>query len=451
MNWKWISSSHPISDIRDWSNNQRLEIRPDFQRNEVWSPAARVLLMDTILRNIPMPKIFLQAVLRDADTYRIVIDGQQRIKAILSFLKDDGFRLTKPYSGEFLGLRFRDLPAPIQEEILSYKIDINEIRNAPDDVVRDIYLRVNKYTVALNKQELRRADYPGEFLWLAEELAQDAFLEEGKVFTVTNSKRMGDVEYVSELLALLIAGPQEKRETLDEFYLKYTEWDAVEKDAIRARFKSVISDMQRIWSAEGQAFKAFSDMRFRQKADFYSLFAAIDDCQRAGGAFDGKPGDYLRDDLGLLDFNTEPESDVSILSKYAIQCVSQANSVGSRRWRRDFLKLFLEGTYFARPPSINGVKTFHEILWDLYVPGICPTTVSECPVCGVEDIEDYSTSHVFLTWEKSSPVFQITNAVFVHAACANRARAEYFVWDAPYNLEYDTPYTRLSMNDKGEE
>ena len=36
MDWKWNSYSHPISDIRDWNNAKRLEIKPDFQRNEVW-------------------------------------------------------------------------------------------------------------------------------------------------------------------------------------------------------------------------------------------------------------------------------------------------------------------------------------------------------------------------------------------------------------------------------
>lgn len=28
---KWNSSSHPISDIRNWYENGRLELQPDFQ------------------------------------------------------------------------------------------------------------------------------------------------------------------------------------------------------------------------------------------------------------------------------------------------------------------------------------------------------------------------------------------------------------------------------------
>lgn len=56
---KWNSSPHPISDLRDWNDLGRLELRPSFQRKEVWNPAARIMLIDTILREVPMPKMFL--------------------------------------------------------------------------------------------------------------------------------------------------------------------------------------------------------------------------------------------------------------------------------------------------------------------------------------------------------------------------------------------------------
>ena len=425
MSWKWISSSHPISDIRDWSNQQRLEIRPDFQRKEVWSPAARVLLMDTILRNIPMPKIFLQAVIRNNDTYRVVIDGQQRIKAILAFLGDD-IKLVKPYSGEYYGLMFSELPATVREEVLSYKVDINEIRNAPDDVVRDIYSRVNKYTVALNKQELRRADLPGAFLRLAEELALHPFFETGRVFTVTNSKRMGDVEFVSELLALLLKGPQDKRETLDDFYMEFTEWPREHEDSIKTRFGNVLRDIETIFVAPRLEF---AKTRFRQKADFYSLFAAIDDCLLQGGSLQNKPLALLCNDLEFIDRTTAPEADVRLLSHYAIQCVSHGNSLSSRTWRRDFLKTFLHGTYFASPPPPAGVEQFREILLDGHIQDMCPPTELECPACATELKHYESHEEAFLTWRKNAEVFQLENAEFVHMKCREAARTDFFVWD----------------------
>ena len=123
--FRWNSSPHPISDIRDWSEANRLELQPDFQRRQVWSAPARIMLMDTILRGIPMPKIFLANTVRDGSTYRVVIDGQQRISAILGFLRDD-FALNHPFTGKNKGKTFSELDADTQDSFLSYQIDFNE-------------------------------------------------------------------------------------------------------------------------------------------------------------------------------------------------------------------------------------------------------------------------------------------------------------------------------------
>ena len=32
---KWESYSHPISDIRDWDDNNRLELKPDFHTSDL--------------------------------------------------------------------------------------------------------------------------------------------------------------------------------------------------------------------------------------------------------------------------------------------------------------------------------------------------------------------------------------------------------------------------------
>ena len=381
-----------------------------------------------------MPKIFLQAIIRNADTYRVVIDGQQRIKAILSFLRGE-FSLAMPYTGPYSNFTFEALPSNAQEDFLSYKVDINEIRNASNDIVRDIYLRVNKYTVALNKQELRRADFPGEFLDLSELLAREQFFEDSRIFTIANSRRMGDVEFVSELLALLLDGPQEKRNTLDDFYLKYMEWDSEEKDSLRNRFLAVLADFKEIFDNIDMTDEiGLAATRFKQKADFYSLFAAIDYCHTKGGSLEGKPLDCLRKDFIIIDENTAPHTEASKLSEYAVMCVSQGNSFASRKWRRDFLKHFLVGTYFQKPPTSDGIDIFRGILDDLYDPLMCPPYQQPCPICDGE-ITDYSKKNAFLTWRKTEQVFQLSNAIFIHNECQETAHADFFTWQDPGTLD----------------
>jgi hypothetical protein len=397
---------------------------------------AKVMLMDTILRNIPMPKLFFQAIVRNADTYRVVIDGQQRIKAILAFLHDE-YHLEPPYSGQYLNYTFTQLPPHIQEEFLSYRIDVNEIRNASDDTIRDIYSRVNKYTVALNKQELRRADYPGEFLRLSEELAKESFFEDARVFTLANSKRMGDVEYVSELLALLLSGPQEKKETLDDFYRRFAEWERTETETVAGRFRRILADLNQIFNP---ATLPLPKSRFRQKADFYSLFAAINDCHLAGGSLNAQSVDLLREDLRFLDANTEPHSTVKLLSEYAVKCVSQGNTLGSRTWRRDFLKYFLHSSYFDAPPPLSGIEYFLDICLDLYQgEDMCPVQELTCPVCNRNYKDCISKDDVFLTWPNTAQGCQLHNAVFVHTTCREAARSAYFVWEDDSVTAADEP------------
>lgn len=77
--------------------------------------------MDTILRNLPMPRMILSNLIRDERTYRTVIDGQQRINAILSFLHNE-FCLKSLMKVNTVILFFKDLPEIIKTDFLSYTL-----------------------------------------------------------------------------------------------------------------------------------------------------------------------------------------------------------------------------------------------------------------------------------------------------------------------------------------
>lgn len=333
----WTSYSHPISDIKDWDKNNRLELRPDFQRNEVWSKSAQIMLIDTIIKGIPIPKIYIKSIIRDGNTYRIVVDGQQRLTAILKFVNDK-LSLGKPYCGEYAGLKFKDLPEDVRNEIYRYKIDINEIFNPTDEEIRDLYARVNKYTVQLNKQELRKADFPGDFIDLAEELAELPLFELGKIFTVRQRRRMQDVEYIEELLTILLEGIQDKKDYLDDICEKYM--SLPNKEEIKENFINIISDIQIIFNNELK----LSETRFKQKSDFYSLFACVYQLQKSSSL-----NEYnipkVRGQLKEISDMVEPQSEIEIYREYAIRCLSDANSVASRNWRTDYLKGIIQYCY----------------------------------------------------------------------------------------------------------
>jgi hypothetical protein len=340
---EWRTRAHPISDVRDWSRANRLELQPDFQRNEVWSKAAQIALIDTILHNIPMPKIYIKSIIHEEQTYRVVIDGQQRLTAILAFVENK-LKLKTPHISfpEYSGLIFAKLPEETKNQVLSYNIDFNEIFNPTDDELRDLYARVNKYTVQLNKQELRRADFPGEFLNLAEELSDLDFFADNKFFSAGQKRRMLDVEYVEELLALLLAGEQDKKDTLDEFCERYATFPQG-VSVVKSDFESVIGDINSVFSDGIALFET----RFKQKADFYSLFSCVLDFKKQKKDIISDRLLQVRGSFIRLNDLIEPHSDNETYRDYAIHCISDANSASSRRWRKDFLFDYIEPLYLT--------------------------------------------------------------------------------------------------------
>lgn len=452
-NIKWQPSSNSILDLKDWTDNHRLELQPSFQRKSVWGNAAQIMLMDTILKNIPMPKIFVSNLVKGDNPYRSVIDGQQRISAILAFIRDE-FELKKPYEGEYEGKKFSDLPKNIRNNFFRYQLDFNEINDASDEQLREIYSRVNKYSLVLTAQEMRRSDFPGDFLTLSEKLAVHPFFDKTKIFTMTNRRRLGDVEYISELLAGLISDIQDKKNTLDDFYQDYAKWSKAKQEKIETEFNNILKDINSIFNgkkcngesgpktaycAEELKFSGLiSRMRFKQKADFYALFFAISDLRRQGLNIEGKNLDNLRLDLVLMDKYTDPHSEIELFREYATKCLSDSNSKVSRKWRVDFLKEILSGTYMDKMPySAN--KLLGKIGFDLvHSTGFTSKGVYGCPVnlkCGVCSIEDnifngedtdmidphnLECKQEILYWDNDESNHQLVNSKFICNKCFNK-------------------------------
>ena len=70
-----------IFGIRD-----RIDTNPDYQRPSVWAPSQKKLLIDSILRNYDIPKMYWRKVGKNPDKYEVV-DGQQRLRAIWEFME----------------------------------------------------------------------------------------------------------------------------------------------------------------------------------------------------------------------------------------------------------------------------------------------------------------------------------------------------------------------------
>src|SRR5690349_734760 len=168
------SRTYSINDFVEWDNNKQLELSPKFQRKSVWSDNARSYLMDSIIRGKPIPKVFIRQKINPTtkSAVREVVDGQQRLRTILSYVKD-GFQINKRHNSTYGGLYFSQLgfiDEEIQTNILNYEISVDLLTNLPDPEILDIFSRLNSYAVVLNEQEKINADHFSPFKTLADEL-----------------------------------------------------------------------------------------------------------------------------------------------------------------------------------------------------------------------------------------------------------------------------------------
>ena len=221
-----LLEQYRIADFLDWHKEKRLALNPEFQRGSVWTPAARSYLIDSILRKLPIPKVYLRTKIDvvTKKTVREVVDGQQRLRAIIDF-SEDKFALTKR-AGEFVGKKYTTLSADDQEAFLSYPIAVDQLLNASNTDVLEVFSRLNSYSVALNPAEKRHAKYQGEFKWLVRKASKDwaELWEKYSILSTRDRLRMEDDSIVAEMLGFLLDGVGDGAQTdIDTLYKKYDE------------------------------------------------------------------------------------------------------------------------------------------------------------------------------------------------------------------------------------
>ena len=265
------SRTYSINDFVEWDASKQLELNPKFQRRPVWTEKAKSFLIDTIVRGKPIPKVFIRQKINvtTKTSMREVVDGQQRLRTILSFIKD-GFVVSKRQNPTHGGLLFSQLPEDVQAQILAYEVSVDLLINLPDSEILDIFSRLNSYAVVLNEQEKINADHFGPFKVLADRIGHK-YYEYWTGQGILGSKqvmRMQEVNLVADLLIAMLEGIKSKKQ-VKKFYDAYeTKFDH-DSDQLEANFDRAIAAIARIYP------EGLSDTEFRRPFLFYSLFTAV--------------------------------------------------------------------------------------------------------------------------------------------------------------------------------
>ncbi len=293
------TTTRHVDLLREQFENGVILLAAEFQRNSVWPRVAKAHLVDSVLKNRPIPALLFHRKTsgQKAGTKYVVVDGQQRLRAVLDFLSNR-FALTEGEGKSLAGKRFRQLNAKQRERILEYDFVIEELSGYSDAEIRDIFARVNKYTVRLNNQELRHAKKKGKFAAACEVVGGWAYWAENGVFTKAQIARMKPAEFAAELFILLAEGPQDKKSSIDIWYAHY-------RNAFPggARLSSRL-DTYLEWIAS--TLEPMRSTRYRKHVDLYALVGALDRATEEGTLLDAIDTDKARS--ALMKFEKQLES-----------------------------------------------------------------------------------------------------------------------------------------------
>ncbi len=263
------ASFTPI-DFLTWRDSKSLAVAPEFQRRSVWGRPAKAYLIDTLLRGLPVPPIYLRV--RQSDDrsrlIREVIDGQQRISAVLDFI-DGRFSLLPSFDSAWASKEYGELSRDEQDRIRTYPFVCEVFHGISDAQVLEIFARMNTFSVQLNAQELRNGRYFGWFKQTAYELAHEhvEFWRENRIISERGIARMEDAELTSELMILGMDGLQDKKTSISKFYADYDE-AFPQREQVMARFRAVVDSVS-------ESIESLAKTEFRRRPLFYSLFSVI--------------------------------------------------------------------------------------------------------------------------------------------------------------------------------
>ncbi len=276
------STEHPLSWFRDRFRDHTLKINPPYQRKPVWAARQKCYLIESILMRLPVPEIYIQQTTSpDGETTYAIVDGQQRVRTVLQFIGSDTdpdvqefnkFVLDKlADASKWKNLSFAELEQEEKKTFYGYKFAVRSLNTESDDEVRNMFRRLNKFLTPLKPQELRNATYMGPFIQLAEKLADREYWAENRIVTPASIRRMGDVEFVSELLIGVLHGPQGGSERIiDEYYKQYEDYEDEFPEQRRAHklFEDTLATIQQI-------LPDIKETRWSNKTDFYTFFVTL--------------------------------------------------------------------------------------------------------------------------------------------------------------------------------
>ena len=323
-----------IQDLVNWEQRDELKLNPWYQRRSVWSKPQKSYLLNTLFEQKPVPTLYFRHIVdleRDR-SIREVVDGQQRIRAILEYISG-GFSAYHPLHKT--KVLYDQLTLNQKRSFRETMLSGGWLLGATEADVIEVFGRLNSVAKTLNQQEKRNAKFSGEFkqFCLREAASRISLWRDLGVFSANDIARMQEVEFVSDVILNMIEGLSDfDIKKLQRIYADNDE-DFTEATAIKKRLDSVFS---RIVSISKSSIR---DTIFSRRPVFFSLVLVLD----------SKPnykGKKLEEALNEIDerFNSDkpPSERPKEDSDFYNACIASTQRIANRKVRSQYIESFLE-------------------------------------------------------------------------------------------------------------
>lgn len=257
--------------LRLYSIRKEIGTSPEYQRNpEIWNPEKRRLLIDSILNDYDIPKLYFHAFrtprkLPDGEVVSYaIIDGKQRVETIWAFMEDgfalaDDFELYRDPKVKAGGLKYSEISTEYPQLKVwfdSFVLPIICVETDDIELIQDMFSRLNE-AVPLNAAERRNA-IGGPMARMINEIAEHRFFMTNVKFS---NKRYQHREVAVRILFLehCLFGNRivdTKRMYLDAFVWMYKEQPSLDPNKPGDAVKRVLNEMAKLFREQDDLLRA---------------------------------------------------------------------------------------------------------------------------------------------------------------------------------------------------
>jgi hypothetical protein len=260
-----------VHEIKGKMDRGELIPDPDWQRSYIWNQKDEALLIDTIVRQMPMPKFFLteEYDTRKGASIHYAVDGQQRLTAIYKFLNNKF-----PVEIDERDYYFRDLDRDTQQKVTTYKLSGHYLQDFTQADINFLFQRLNRTGVKLtNAEEWHNEFFGTSLLGTLQDIQQEhKHYYPSVIYTDENRKRMLPLDDIIDLCNCLLhdsVGGARKNE-LEAFLKAHKDMASAQASRLKSRFRKTVRNLQEVLAKADLECSLYG-----KRTHFLSLFLAV--------------------------------------------------------------------------------------------------------------------------------------------------------------------------------